>query len=488
MNKNLKIIILTLFLLISGIIFWPSNNADAAAAWGSLDTNAGSINNNGNCNYLSGWAWDPDAPNTPITVAVWHNGAPWDAFVANAFRADLPGAGIGNGYHAFDFPIPLAWKDGGAHSINLFAMDTSGVGSYDLVHSPVVALVCAPPPPTVDLLVNGGNGPVSVAYNGSVTLTWTSVNANSGCLLNPEVSPGGNVGQSGSRTPTNITSTTTWTITCQGMASQVSDAVTVNVGPYVDLLANGSNGPVFVNYNTSATLSWTSINASSCSLFVNGSPTGWTGTSQPSVNTGNITTTPVLYRVDCSNAYGNISDTVQINLNVQPTCTNATPDGDWVSVATTTGSRTTTANGVTNASSVLFAVWDAPGGQDDIIWYPGTQSGGTWTVNIPYSAHTGAGGVAVHVYMSNGSYNNIWCDEASYNRLTTGTINVNSNQPTSWTITCTLTSPACPDITSGPNLTTGTYADKPQSSWTIIPANIPGYDVTVTPSNTQTFP
>ena len=37
---------------------------------------------------------------------------------ANVFRGDLPGAGIGNGVHAFNVSTPTSVKDGVTHIIN----------------------------------------------------------------------------------------------------------------------------------------------------------------------------------------------------------------------------------------------------------------------------------------------------------------------------------------------------------------------------------
>lgn len=352
-------------------------------AVGSVDTNSGSVNNNGNCSYIGGWAWDPDGPNTAIQIHIYHNGSFYTNISAGDYRADLPG----NGYHGFSYTIPAAWKDGAAHTINIYAIDLNGDGNPQITYSPISSLVCAP--------------------------------------------------------------------------------------PTVDIRANGSNGPISINYNTSATLSWTSTNATSCALFVNGLNTGWTGTTQPNVPTGNMTSSNT-YRVDCSGGNGTATDSVIININQQPTCTSATPDGEWT--VATTGNRTTQALGVSGATSVTFPTWTDTGGQDDIIWYTGVQSGSTWTVNIPLSSHWEVGNVNVHVYMNNTNYSGIFCDSASFTRLNSGTINVNSNTPTSWTVNCPLTNPACPTVNSGAGQTNGSYPSKPYSDWTMTPADIPGYD------------
>ncbi|HYC80060.1 MAG TPA: hypothetical protein VEC17_03465, partial [Candidatus Binatia bacterium] len=73
-----------------------------------------------------------------------------------------------------------------------------------------------------------------------------------------------------------------------------------------DIRANGSNGPVTVPYNSSATITWSSTGASSCFVV----PSGWTGTSG-SQSSGNLTTNRT-YTLDCVGAGGNSSDSVDI--------------------------------------------------------------------------------------------------------------------------------------------------------------------------------
>ncbi|OGE87987.1 MAG: hypothetical protein A3J07_02130 [Candidatus Doudnabacteria bacterium RIFCSPLOWO2_02_FULL_49_13] len=267
--------------------------------------------------------------------------------------------------------------------------------------------------------------------------------------------------------------------------------------PTVDIKANGSDGPISINNNTSATLSWTSINTTSCSLYVTGgglnnADTGWTGTAQPSVATGNMTTNNT-YRVDCTGANGTATDTVIININAQPTCTGGSAAGTWTTSAST---MVVSATGVANATAVQFPIWSDQDGQDDIIWYQGANAGGgTWTATVILNNHSGLGVMNVHVYATNENYGTSLgaCGSASFTKLNQGTIEVNSSTPTTWTITCPLTSPACPSVSAGGGSSTGSYSAKPYSSWTITPANKPGYNWQVNncPVNTpctQNFP
>jgi glycosyltransferase involved in cell wall biosynthesis len=57
---------------------------------------------------LQGWVWDRREPNEPISIELRVNGVPVAETLANQFRPDLVGAGIGNGFHGFRLPIPTS--------------------------------------------------------------------------------------------------------------------------------------------------------------------------------------------------------------------------------------------------------------------------------------------------------------------------------------------------------------------------------------------
>ena len=103
---------------------------------------------------------------------------------------------------------------------------------------------------------------------------------------------------------------------------------------------------------------------------------------------------------------------------IAPSCLSATPDGDTVY---SNSIRRVYANGVSNATSVLFPTWSDPGGQNDLIWYPGTTNDGgvTWYADINLSNH-GIGtrqssyNMNTHVYLFNSNYSDVWCDTANF--------------------------------------------------------------------------
>jgi len=80
--------------------------------------------------------------------------------------------------------------------------------------------------PTVDIKANGSNGPITVPYNGSATLSWTSSDVDY-CSASGGWS--GSKGMSGSQVIQNLTVSRTYTLNCSGAGGSVSDSVKVNV-------------------------------------------------------------------------------------------------------------------------------------------------------------------------------------------------------------------------------------------------------------------
>ena len=102
--------------------------------------------------------------------------------------------------------------------------------------------------------------------------------------------------------------------------------------PTVDLRINGSDGSVYVAYNNSANLSWTSSNANTC--YASGD---WYGTKNTSgsESTGNITSSKS-YTLTCTGSGGTSSDTVSVNttantsLNVSAYVRNLSDGTAWL--------------------------------------------------------------------------------------------------------------------------------------------------------------
>ncbi|MCC7160190.1 DUF11 domain-containing protein, partial [Candidatus Nomurabacteria bacterium] len=146
--------------------------------------------------------------------------------------------------------------------------------------------------PTVSITAN----PMSVNYNGTSVISWTSANATS-CVGN-----GGSNGWSGSKNLSGtfstgaLTNTTSYSIICTNSSGQSAvDSVTVSVGnqnqnPTVNITAN----PISIQMGQSSILSWSSANANSCTTSTGNSGTSGNQTVYPSVTTN--------YSITC---YGN---------------------------------------------------------------------------------------------------------------------------------------------------------------------------------------
>jgi len=87
-------------------------------------------------------------------------------------------------------------------------------------------LTAPTPPPTVDLKVNGKNGPITVNQGKSAILTWTSTNATT-CTASGGWS--GDEPSSGTFTTQALASAQNYILTCTGNQGTATDSVTVNI-------------------------------------------------------------------------------------------------------------------------------------------------------------------------------------------------------------------------------------------------------------------
>ncbi|MDP2676139.1 MAG: hypothetical protein Q8O83_00420 [bacterium] len=178
--------------------------------------------------------------------------------------------------------------------------------AFDRIHQPE--------PPTVDIKANGSDGPITIGFNSSATVSWTSSNASS-CTASGAWS--GSKSLSGSQSTGNLTGSKTYTITCTGSDGSDSDSVTINVqppaSPTVDIKANGSDGPVTIGFNSSSNLTWTSSDASSCTASG-----AWSGSKSlsGSQSTGNLTGSKT-YVITCTGQGGSDSDSVTVTVQSQ---------------------------------------------------------------------------------------------------------------------------------------------------------------------------
>lgn len=204
----------------------------------------------------------------------------------------------------------------------VFSITCYGTNGQQVNDSVIVYAMSLPPQnPTVNIYAN----PSYVAYGGTSNIVWNSTNATS-CIANGGA-PGwyGTQNTSGNFTASNLTNTTTFSITCYGSGNPATATTTVSVGnqpynppaqvPTVSLIAS----PSFVSYNGTTNLTWNVQNATSCNATQG---TGaWVGPKNP--NGGNFQTGPLTYnktfKITC---YGNTglyaSDAVTVVVGSKP--------------------------------------------------------------------------------------------------------------------------------------------------------------------------
>lgn len=128
------------------------------------------------------------------------------------------------------------YTDAGSKTITLTVADHDG--SQATVSRTINVVNSNPSPVTVDLKINGGNNPVTVASGASVTLSWNSSNANS-CTASGAWSGSKPTSSSGESATVNANST--YTLTCTDGTNSASDSVTANLqgtGPVAPVISN----------------------------------------------------------------------------------------------------------------------------------------------------------------------------------------------------------------------------------------------------------
>jgi uncharacterized repeat protein (TIGR01451 family) len=155
--------------------------------------------------------------------------------------------------------------------------------------------------PTVNIVAN----PTSVNSGGSSIITWSSTNATT-CT----VSPSGWNGTAGSQSTGALFASQTYSVNCSGAGGTIANSVTVavngggNLAPTVNIVAN----PTSVNSGGSSIITWSSTNATTCTV----SPSGWNGTAG-SQSTGALFASQT-YSVNCSGAGGTIANSVTVSV------------------------------------------------------------------------------------------------------------------------------------------------------------------------------
>ncbi|GAB3912896.1 hypothetical protein GCM10028803_56350 [Larkinella knui] len=92
------------------------------------------------CDIITGWVYNKNEPNAPITVELFEGTNSVGVVEASNFRQDLKTAGKGNGYHAFSIPTPAGLKTNTTRVIGGRVLNSS----YQLKDSPK-SLKCPAP-------------------------------------------------------------------------------------------------------------------------------------------------------------------------------------------------------------------------------------------------------------------------------------------------------------------------------------------------------
>lgn len=259
-----------------------------------------------------------------------------------------------------------------------------------------------------------------------VTLTWSSINTNY-CSI-------GGVGTTyNGANGTQVvypTQTTTYTITCTPITSgpQVSNQVTVYVngssgnntnGPTVNLSTNTTT----VNSGQTATLTWSSTNATYCTLSGGSVSTGNQSASgsYTFVPSSSATYTLTCYNVNnqssSASVYITVNGTSGGNVNLTATSTTVTT-GQQMTLSWSAPSGTSYCNLLNTTNNVTLA--NNLGVSSSFVVYPAQTT--TYQLNCFNSSNnsTGTGTIVINV---NGSTSGIT------STLTANTTNVSANQP-----------------------------------------------------------
>lgn len=162
-----------------------------------------------------------------------------------------------------------------------------------------------PPVPVVNVSVS----PSSIDHGQSATLSWNSSDATS-CIASGGWN--GTRATSGSEV-ISPSVTSSYTLSCSGDGGDSNDSVTVTVNATPAPVVDVSVSPSSVDLGQSATLIWSSSDATSCTASG-----GWTGARSTS---GSETVSPDAtssYTLSCNGGGGSASDSVTVTVNQPP--------------------------------------------------------------------------------------------------------------------------------------------------------------------------
>ena len=128
------------------------------------------------CSILYGWAYDPKASATSISVHLYDGSTFIGGRTTDELRADVNNAYGITGDHGISMATPARFKDGAAHTLHVYAINTNGTGPNPELQNSPKAITCTPPSQP-DL--TAGNVQPRTAYVGEDT-NLTAVITNTG--------------------------------------------------------------------------------------------------------------------------------------------------------------------------------------------------------------------------------------------------------------------------------------------------------------------
>jgi hypothetical protein len=326
------------------------------------------------------------------------------AITVQVLKTDLSGIGIGtvqlldtngvtslgsqpvnsSGYATFSVPARAA----GTYTFTAKYTGVSGLSQNSTVAVPVTV---APPAPTLTLT------PTSVVLGQSAMLSWTSSGANS-CAASGAWSGSEALSGSVSVTPTTLASQTYFLVcTGNGIVSATGNAVLAVTAPPAPTVTV-SVAPAAITLGQSATLTWSSTNATACTA-----DSAWTGSRATS---GTLSVTPgaaggFAYSLTCTGVGGVGNGAAALVVNAA-----AAPPGNSPAVTVTIspstialGQTATVTWTSTNATScVADSAWsgsEATSGSLPIT--PTTTGGFAYSLTCTGSGGTGNGAAALIV-------------------------------------------------------------------------------------------
>ncbi len=149
------------------------------------------------------------------------------------------------------------WSTGALTSSTTYTLTCSGNGGSTSASNTIV--VDTPPSPTLTFTAS----PNTVNFGGASTLQWSATNATSCTASGGWL---GTIGTSGSSSTGGLTTDTTFNLSCSGSGGSVNKSITVTVNKAQSLTVSLTSTQSVLHLGQSATLQWSSTNATSCSL------------------------------------------------------------------------------------------------------------------------------------------------------------------------------------------------------------------------------